>query len=267
MIYILFFTYIFLGFIAGISSGLLGIGGGLIMVPVLNVIFGYLYPNSPHNMHVAISTSLAVVIFSTLMSAISYYRRGATDFKLIRLFSPGMVLGAIIGVLLANEMSSTILSRVFGAFTGAFGVYFILKPSPKFQISITFPPFVYAIIAIGIGMLAGLLGIGGGIILIPLLLLAGMPMLQVTATSTACSFPTALAGTLVAMIIGAPMSGLPPYYIGYVNIYVAVVVGIASLFGAPLGVKLAHQLPVKIVKRLFACLLLIVAWQMIVDPG
>lgn len=264
MIYILLLSYIGLGFIAGLSSGLLGIGGGLIMVPVLSYIFSYLYPTNPHNMHVAITTSLAVVIFSTLMSAISYYRRGATDFKLIRLFAPGMVLGAIIGVLIANELSNVLLSRVFGAFSGIFGVYFLLKPSPKFQFSMKFPPAVYALIAIGIGMLAGLLGIGGGIILIPLLLLSGRSMLQVTAASTACSFPTALAGTLVAMIIGAPMSGLPSYYIGYVNIYIAAVVGIASLFGAPLGVKLAHELPVNFVKRLFACLLLVIAWQMMI---
>lgn len=267
MIYILFFGYVLLGFVVGVSSGLLGIGGGLILVPVLNFILEYLYPNNPHNMHVSITTSLAVIIFSTLMSAISYYRRGAIDFKLIRLLAPGMVLGSMIGIKLADLMPNELLSKVFGVFTLLFGIYFILKPSPKFKMSLILPPWVYAVIAIAVGILAGLLGIGGGIVLIPLLILAGIPMLQVTATSTACSFPTALAGTIMAMLVGAPMAGLPAYYIGYVNIYVAVVVGIASLFGAPLGVKLAHQLPVKIVKRLFACLLLIVAWQMIVDPS
>lgn len=257
--------YLITGFLAGIFSGLLGIGGGIIVVPALSILLSYQYPDNAHIMHIATSTSLMVVIFSTSMSAFSQYRRKAINLEVARMFIPGMALGILLGVLSASHLSSSILKIIFGLFTGLFALHLFRNKAANTSAKKTFHPLIQVLVAALVGFLAGLLGIGGGVIVIPVMLMQGLPIVQASATSSLCTLPTVVVGTIAAMLLGGQMPQLPGYYIGYVNVIVACLLGVASLFGAPIGVHFAHKLPVLILRRIFSFVLMIIALKMLGD--
>lgn len=262
-----YIAYILVGFFTGILSGLLGIGGGVIMVPALVAIFHFDAFSDLYLMQLATGTSLAAMIITTLATTRAHQKRGNVQWRLLKFLIPGTVIGALSGVWLGKEINTHILQLGFAIFALVLGSKLLLSRQKKpHSIAAYSHPLLLFIFALGIGLLSGLLGIGGGILIIPLLLVLGVSMLQASATSAACAFPTACAGAVSAMIAGWQIEGLPPLSLGFVYWPVALLLGIVSIIGAPLGVRLAHKLPVQTVKRLFGLMLCGVAIKMGHDP-
>lgn len=259
--------YLLVGICAGVLSGLLGLGGGLIFVPALTFAFTSQGLSEQHIMHLATATSLATMILTTLMATWSHHKRGGVQWSLIKLLIPGLMGGAWLGVWIADQLTTQGLRYAFAFFALILGVKMILGANKENVSAVQAShAMVLLLCATGIGILAGILGLGGGIMLVPLLLWAGLPMPKASATSAACAFPTALTGTLTAVIVGWHTPGLPTMTWGYVYWPVALILGVASLLGAPLGVYLAYRLSVRVIKRIFGGILLLIALRMLPSP-
>lgn len=258
-----FIAYLVIGFITGVMSGLLGIGGGVIMVPVLVALFDAKAYGGAHLMQLATGTSLAAMIITTMMTTYANQKHGSVNWSMLKVIIPGMITGALSGVWIAKGIHTQSLQTIFALFAILLGFKLLLGSKKQVtKAPFTLHPIIIFLFATGIGILSGLLGIGGGIILVPLLLWFGLSMIQASATSAACSFPTACAGATMAMIAGWHIAGLPEFTLGFVYWPVSLILGVASMVGAPLGVKLAHRLPVHTVKRVFGLVLCAIALRM-----
>jgi len=254
---------VLIGLIAGLLSGLLGLGGGAIMVPALVFLFKYQGIPTADIMHLAIATSLGAMMFTTGMATWSHHKRKAVNWSLLKIFLPGTIWGAMIGVGVGRYISTHRLSQLFALVTIIIGIYMILFTKEKKHTNIRPLPIILFIFALLVGNLAGMIGIGGGIILIPIFLWLGLSMKEASANTVACAFPTVTTGALAAILIGWHIKGLPPMTLGYVYWPGAVIIGSVSVFSTHLGVHFAHRLPMMLSKRLFGILLLFIAWRML----
>lgn len=256
--------YVLLGIITGVFSGLLGLGGGVIMVPALIFLFSRQSFSNEHLMHLATGTSLAAMIMTTFMATWSHHKRGGVQWSLLKYFLPGTMMGALMGVWIAKHISTQNLRWTFACFATLLGLKLVFASNNKEAEALRkLNPVILFLFALCIGILSGLLGLGGGVLLIPLFLWLGLKMTQSSATSAACAFWTSITGAISSVIVGWHVSDLPPYTLGFVVWPVALILGFTSLFGAPLGVMLAHRLPVGVIKRIFGGVLLLIAWRMV----
>ena len=250
-----------IGIFAGLGAGLFGIGGGFIIVAALSYVLAAEGIVSGPLMHVAIGTSLASIVFTSLSSLAAHHRRGAVLWPVVRVMAPGIVIGTLLGSWLAGAMSTVALSVFFGALAvaAAIQIGFNLRPAAKRQL-----PGPVGINAAGaiIGSVSALAGIGGGAACNPFLLWCNVKIHNSVATAAACGLPVALAGTLGFIWSGWGAAGLPAWSSGYV--YWPAVAGIAatSVLAAPLGARLAHALPVVVLRRAFAVLLAFIGLRM-----
>lgn len=259
----LIIAYIAVGILSGILSGLLGLGGGIVVVPGLVVLFAWQGFSNEILMHLASSTSLVVVMLTSAIATWSQHQRNAVAWNYLLYLVPGMVLGAIIGVYLGKHLSSDMLRYAFSTFCFVLAIRSIFaKSQSEYSQPPGFSKKVLIIAGLLAGALAGLLGIGGGAIVIPLLMGFGLSMPMVSATSAASVFPTAVTGSLFSVSASIHYPGLPPYCTGFIYWPAVILLGGASILAAPIGVALAHRLPEKIVKRIFAVVLMLIAWQM-----
>jgi len=254
--------YIATGAIVGIAAGLLGIGGGLLIVPVLSTVFIY-FLDTTEVVHLAIGTSLATIVITSYASARAHHNKhGAVRWDVFKLLTFGVLIGAFIGGWSSQFVASNLLGKIFGILELliAINMLLALKPSPHRQL-----PGLVGNSAAGslIGGLSSLVGVGGGTLTTPYLVWNNISMHQAIATSTAVSLPVAIAGTIGYLVAGSDATNLPEFATGY--IYWPAFFGIvfASYFTAPIGAKLAHQLPVKVLKRFFGTLLIILAIKML----
>ncbi len=254
--------YLALGAGAGLLAGLLGIGGGLVIVPMLLFAFSRQGLAGEHLMHLALGTSLASIIFTALSSFMAHHKRGAVRWAVVRRISPGILLGTLSGTFLAATLSTAFLKIFFALF-----LYFVAwqmlsgrKPRPGREL-----PGTPGMLGVGggIGILSSLVGIGGGTLSVPFMLWCNIGLHQAIGTSAAIGFPIAVAGALGYAANGWAVAGLPTWSLGF--IYLPALAGIvtASVLTAPLGVQLAHSLPVAGLKKIFALLLLAVATRML----
>lgn len=254
--------YLGLGAVAGILAGLLGIGGGLVIVPLLVFAFSWQGLPEAHLMHLALGTSLASIIFTSISSFLAHHRRGAVYWPVVRGVAPGVVLGTFAGSFVAAALSTTFLQVFFALF-----LYFVCwqmlsgrRPQPGRSL-----PGAAGLNAVGggIGIFSSLVGIGGGTLSVPFMLWCNIGIHQAIGTSAAIGFPIAVAGTAGYLINGWQSTALPAWSLGY--LYLPALLGIvaASVLTAPLGVRLAHSLPVASLKKIFALLLLLVATRML----
>lgn len=259
---ILVLSYIALGVVGGILAGLMGIGGGIVIVPALYFLFAWQGFPDAHLMQLAVATSLATIIFTSIASARAHHRRGAVDWPTVFNLAPGIVTGAVAGGLLARFISSDWLRVIFGLFEIAVALQIGFGAKPPAG-RILPGRFGMVLAGGGIGSLSALLGIGGGTLTVPYLLWCNVTIHRAVATSAACGLPIAATGAVTMAVTGWNQADLPDFSLGYVYWPAAVAIVVASFLAAPLGVRLAHALPVAALKRVFAILLAIVGLRMV----
>lgn len=252
------------GAAAGLLGGLLGLGGGAVVVPALIFLFGLLGIASDWTAHQAVATSLVTVIGTGLTATLAHQRRGAVRWGLVRALVPGILAGAGLGAALAGLLPELVLRRLFGLFLLYTGARMLLRASAAPPRRAALPGrWGSALVGLGIGMLSALVGIGGGTLTVPFLVRVGLSMRAAVATSSACGVPIAVAGSLGFVVAGWGRAGLPAGSIGFVYWPAAVLILMASVPMAPLGARLAHRLPVAVLKRIFGVLLLLVSTRLL----
>lgn len=255
-------AYLATGVVAGLMAGLLGVGGGIVVVPALVWIFAEAGFGGDWIFHLAVGTSLATLIGTGSVSAYSHHRRGAVRWDLVRVLAPWIVIGAWIGSAVAGLLDETWLRRIFGVFLVYVGVR-MMWPSGRAEARGLPGALRVGLVGGVIGTLSALLGIGGGTLTVPFLERCGVDMRRAVATSSACGPPIALAGALGFIAVGWGREGLPPGSTGFV--YWPAVAGIllASAPSAPWGARLAHSIPLRVLKRVFAALVLVLGTKLL----
>ena len=257
-----YLLYIALGAVAGVLAGLLGIGGGLVIVPMLNIAFEVQGFPDVHIQHVALGTSLATIIFTSISSMMAHHKRGAINWPAFWRLTPGIVIGTYLGACLAAVMTTLYLKLFFAVFLFYVATQMLLgfKPASSRQMPGHAGSFGAGNV---IGAFSALVGIGGGTLTVPFLTWCNQTIHTAIGTAAAVGLPIALAGTAGFVINGFSIEGIPGPNFGYV--YIPAFLGIIamSVVTAPLGAKLAHSLPVDKLKRIFAILLYIVGARMV----
>jgi uncharacterized membrane protein YfcA len=254
--------YLLTGAAAGLSAGLLGIGGGLIIVPILFFIFSHQQIPSAHVMHMALATSLATIIITSLSSARAHHKRGAVLWPIVFDLSPGIVIGAWMGAMFASALNSNTLRPVFGVFELLVAIHLLANYKPgKHTTSINRTKSITG--GVVIGGISSIVGIGGGTLTVPFLLWHNISIRNAVASSAACGFPIAVAGTVTYIFSGWGMENLPAYTLGYVYLPAFAMIIITSIITAPLGASLAHKLPERTLRLFFAMFLLVLGIKML----
>lgn len=253
-----------LGSCTGFLAGLLGIGGGMILTPFLTMLLPLAGIPEDHIVHVAIATSLATIMFTSLSSVRAHHQRGGVIWQLVAGIAPGILVGAICGAQVASLLPTFWITMVFVCFVGfsAFKMFMNSKPSPSRELPGRPGQFL---VGTAIGVVSTLVGAGGGFISVPFMLWCNVQMKRAVGTSAALGFPIAFAGTLGYVWSGWAATDMPgwPETIGYIHIPALLCIAAASVCTAPLGAKVAHSINTKPLKRIFACNLLILASYML----
>ena len=247
--------YLAVGAFAGLIAGLFGVGGGLVIVPVLVYVFTQQAMDASVLVHMAIGTSLATIVFTSISSVYAHHQRGAVLWGVFWRLTPGIVVGALLGALIADWMPSIVLRRFFAVFEWFVGLQMLFnkKPNPGRIV-----PGQTGLLAAGgvIGTVSSIVGIGGGTLTVPFLVWCNTAMRNAVATSSACGLPIAVAGALGFVMTGWSQTSQLQWSLGYLYLPALLGVVASSILFAPLGAKLAHSLPGDKLKRLFGFFLL-----------
>ncbi|MDY6816744.1 MAG: sulfite exporter TauE/SafE family protein [Pseudomonadota bacterium] len=250
------------GIIAGIMAGLLGVGGGIVIVPVLYHLFTLLGIDEAVRMHVAVGTSLATIIPTSIMSSRSHFKRGSLDPALLKQLIPGVIVGVILGAILSGYASGVELTAVFATIALLVALNMAFKKD-GFNIRDGLPgPLGTGIIAFFIGGISTLMGIGGGTLSVPVLSAFKTPMIRAVGTGAALGLVISLPGAIGFLINGMGVENRPPLSVGYVNLIGLALIVPATMFMAPKGARLAHAINAKRLRQLFALFLLITSIRM-----
>ncbi len=254
--------YCCVGAVAGVLAGLLGIGGGLVIVPMLVYVFGLDGIPQELTMHLALATSMASIMFTSVSSFMAHHKRGAVHWLVVRRIVVGILIGTFLGSCFASGLSTKALKIFFVIFLYFVSIQLLLNKKPKGSRDLPGPVGMFGVGNV-IGIVSSLVGIGGGSLSVPFMLWCNIKVHNAIGTSAAIGLPIAVAGTVGYIFNGWHEPLLPNWSIGYV--YLPALFGIAaiSILTAPLGVKLAHSLPVDKLKRIFAFLLLVVGTKMV----
>jgi uncharacterized membrane protein YfcA len=252
-----------LGLVTGYLAGLLGIGGGMLMVPFITLILSKRGVDPELSVKMAIATSMATIVFTSVSSVRAHQQRGAVRWDVVKKLAPGIVLGAAVASLgVFSLLKGTSLALFFAGFVGFSATQMLLdkKPLPGRQL-----PGSVGLVGAGgtIGFVSGLVGAGGAFISVPFMTWCNVAIHQAVATSAALGFPIALANALGYIISGAHLASLPPYSLGYIWLPALLVIASCSITTAPLGASAAHKLPVKRLKKAFAAILYLLAAYML----
>ena len=256
--------YMGAGAVAGLLAGLLGIGGGLVIVPMLVFCFSLEHIDPAVTMHLALGTSMASIIFTSVSSFWAHHKRGAVEWPLVKRIVLGIFVGTFLGSCLAARMSTGFLKGFFVIFLYYVASQMLLnkKPKPSRQLPGALGTFFVGNI---IGAFSSLVGIGGGTLSVPFMTWCNIPVHRAIGTSAAIGFPIAIAGTFGYLFNGWNADYLPPHSVGYIYLPALVGLVVTSVFTAPFGVRLAHSLPVDRLKKVFAFLLYVVGTRMLIS--
>ena len=249
---------ILLGMITGLLAGLFGIGGGMVIVPALAILFRAQGVPAELVMLMAVATSLATIILTAIASVSAHHRLGSVVWAKVYSLSPGIMVGAALGALVAKHISADALRTILVVFLlyVAIQMAFQVKPKPDRIKQSKALDFLAANI---IGLVSSIVGIGGGTLTVPYLISGQMLMRNAVAVAGACGLPIAVSGTISYAILGWNALDLPEWSLGYVYLPVFLGTGLSSLVTAPIGAKLAHTLPAAKLKRYFSLLLFVMA--------
>ncbi len=256
------FACLLLGTVVGFFAGMLGIGGGALLVPILVSLFERLQVVPEHILHLALGTSMAAIVVSAAISLRTHHAHGAVDWFVVRTMTAGVLVGTAAGTFIARQVSTQGLSVIFAIFIGyvALNMLIGIKPKPSRQL-----PGPAGLIAAGggIGLVSALVAIGGGALTVPFLTWCNRDLRHAIGTSAALGLPIAVSGTAGYVFNGWGVEGLPPQVLGYVHLPALVAIVAASLFTTPVGARAAHRLPIPTIKRLFSLLLVALALRML----
>lgn len=264
-IFVLILVLLTLGAIAGFVAGLLGVGGGIVLVPA----FYYLAQSQGYEggqiMQICVATSLATILVTSVPSALTHYKKGAVDLKILKRWAPGIVIGATIAVWLAAEISSRMLTGIFGVLGLVVGTY-LATSNPTWKIADQMPLGFWAKVwSSGVGFLSTLMGIGGGSFGMPIMSLHGIATHRAVATAAGFGFLIALPSVLGFLLTSPEGKDIPPYTVGYINIPIALIIVSMTIFTAPIGARTAHRTSPNRLRKIFAVFLILVAANMIFD--
>ncbi len=251
--------FLAIGALAGFAAGLFGVGGGLIIVPLLYVVFTQMGFDSEVIMHMALGTSLATIIVTSISSLMAHHKNGAVIWSVFRNLASGLVIGSFLGAGIAGLLSGTNLQLIIGIFVIWVAYTMFVGAKKVVDANRVLPSTTKQVFAgTGIGAASAIFGIGGGSLTVPYLNRYGMVMQKAVGTSAACGLPIAIAGALGFMFFGMKEQVNVPNSIGFVHIYAFLGISIMSFFTAKFGAKAAHSLSPIVLKKCFAGLLFIV---------
>lgn len=250
----LLIAFLVTGIFSGTIAGLLGVGGGMIIVPVIVWILGAQGIAPDYAIKIALASSLAIIIPTSMSSALAHHRSGALRWDIFKGMLPGIIVGTALGGLLVDRLPEYSLRVIFAVGCWAIAAKMLLgkNPSPSRAL-----PGAVGLNSAGgvIGSLSALLGIGGGSLTVPFLHYCNINMRNAVATSAACGLPIALSGAITLALTGADIPDLPPYSLGYIYLPAFVGISATAIAFAPLGAKLAHSLPLGVLKKCVALFL------------
>ena len=258
----LILLFLLLGTFTGFAAGLLGIGGGMLMVPFITMLLTARDFPRELIVHMAIATSLSTIMFTSLSSVRAHHKRGAVLWPVVKVLAPGILLGSWIGPWIGTKLNSFGLAMFFAIFVGFSATQMLMDKKPSATRELPPAPGMFGAGAI-IGVLSGLVGAGGGFISVPFMTWCNVKIHNAVATSAALGFPIALAGTLSNIYFGMNEPNLPPGSLGFIYLPALLLISVTSVFTAPLGAKTAHALPVKSLKKVFAIVLYVLAAYML----
>ena len=261
-LFLWFLAFVALGLFNGVLAGLLGIGGGMVIVPAMIWLAPQLGVPQEHVMHVALGTSMATICFIAVSSARSHHRRGSVSVPLLKVLIPGIAVGGLLGAVVAKYMNTEWLAWVFSIFAILVGIKLLSGATPqakgeKTQGKQRLPAGII------MGAVSSLVGIGGGSVVVPYLLYHKEKLVTAIGTAAACGLPLAVMAAVGYIVTGWGAAGLPANHFGYVYWPAMVAIALGSVITAPFGAYLAHKLPTNVIKRIFAVLLIIVAVKII----
>lgn len=252
------------GLAAGFVAGLFGIGGGFVVVPVLALLLPFLGGDPIEFLHVAVGTSLATIVFTSLRSVQAHARRGAVDFQILKDWAPWVILGDLIGVGLATQVSGAGLAVIFGVGVLLMALHFLWPVLRDKRLRDEMPTGAGKVAVGGaLGAFCSLLGIGGGTPAVIVMTLCGRKIHQAIGTASGVGFLIALPGAIGFLIVGLGHEGLPTGSVGYVNIPAAIAISSMSVLSAPWGAAAAHLLSAARLKRIFGIYLIFIGVIMI----
>jgi uncharacterized membrane protein YfcA len=249
-----YIAYLGIGVVVGFAAGLLGVGGGVVTVPLLVFVFTASGMATEHLLHLAIGTALAAIVFTSVSSMRAHHAHGAVDWKIARAMSPGMLAGSFGAALAAGFIPTRPLAIGFTALVFYAATQILLDLRPPGSRDLPRAPGLFAVGAV-IGAVSSLLAAGGAFLTIPFLAWCKVPLRRAIGTAAANGLPIAIAGTAAYVINGLRVEELPPLSVGYVYLPALALVVTTSMLFAPVGARLAHRLPVKRLRQIFAFML------------
>lgn len=255
-------AYLVLGGIVGLLGGMFGIGGGTVLVPMLLFLFDAQHFPAEHLLHLALGTSMATILFTSLASMHKHHQHGAVNWRVVRSITPGILIGTIIGALFTTSVSPYFLGIFFALFVyfAAAQILFDVRPHATRQL-----PGAAGMTLAGTltGWLSSLVSIGGGTAVVPFLLWCNVSLRNAIGTSAAIGFPVAVGGTLGYIATGTDIPALPSHTLGFVYLPALFWIALASVITAPLGAKATHHMNVGLLRKLFAVLLIALASKLL----
>lgn len=247
-----------LGLCTGFLAGLLGIGGGMLMVPFITFILSAKGFPQDYTVKMAVATSLATICFTSLSSVWAHHKRGAVLWNVVRLLAPGILLGSLLGAQVAVALPGKVLSVLFALFVAFSATQMFLDRKPKPTRTLPGGVVMFGMGGV-IGMLSALVGAGGAFVSVPFMTWCNVKIHNAVGTSSALGFPIAVAGTLGYIWAGQGLPQMPPGSVGYLYLPGLFIISLASMSTAPLGARTAHRMDIRPLKKVFAAVLYILA--------
>ncbi len=261
---LIYLWFILAGAFAGICAGLFGVGGGMIIVPALMWIFASVGYSADVVTHMAVGTSLATIIVTSISSLMAHHKLGNVRWDIFRHMSIGLVIGSVLGAGIADRIHGVVLAAIIGLFAMATGVKMLMAKKGQSHEHDNLPKASTQFVAgTGIGMASAIFGIGGGSLTVPFLNRCGLAMKKSVGTSSACGLPIAIAGAFGFAFFGRNVAGLPADAIGFVHVTAFICISVVSFMMAKVGAKLANKLPATQLKRYFGVLLVLAGGKML----